>query len=69
MMAIERGKLHHMILDNHVLQSYRALAAVIGAILRLPPLKQALASEQFRSRYLEAMILRYNRTKGIKYRN
>ncbi|MHB0971839.1 MAG: 4Fe-4S dicluster domain-containing protein [Thermoanaerobaculia bacterium] len=57
-MAIERGKLQHLIFDNRVLWSHRALAAVLGAILKLPPIKQALASRQFKSRYLEAMITR-----------
>jgi len=55
-MAIERGKLQHLIFDNRVLLSHRALAAVLGVILRLPPLKQALASQQVKSRYLEALI-------------
>jgi len=56
MMAIERGKLQNLIFDNRVLWSHRALAAVLGAILKLPPLKQALASEQVKSRYLERVI-------------
>ena len=55
-MAIERGKLQHLIFDNRVLWSHRSLAAVLGVILKLPPLKQALASQQVRSRYLEALI-------------
>ena len=57
-MAIERGKLQNLIFDNHVLWSHRALAAVLGVILKLPPLKQAIASDQVKSRYLEAMISR-----------
>lgn len=57
-MAIERGKLQHLIFDNRVLWSHRALAAVLGVILKLPPLKQALASQQVKSRYLEALIAR-----------
>ncbi|MBU8910329.1 MAG: 4Fe-4S dicluster domain-containing protein, partial [Desulfobacterales bacterium] len=39
-MAIERGKLQHLIFDNKVLFSHRALAAVLGVILKLPPVKQ-----------------------------
>ncbi len=58
MMAIERGNLQHLIFDNRVLWSHRALAAVVGAILKLPPIKQALANEQVKSRYLEALINR-----------
>ena len=57
-MAIERGRLHHLIFDNRVLFSHRAMAAVLGVILKLPPIKQALASQQFKSRYLASLIRR-----------
>jgi len=60
MMAIERGKLQNLIFDNRVLFSHRALAAVLGVILKLPPIKQAMASEQIKSRYLGALINRMN---------
>ena len=56
MMAIERGKLQNLIFDNQVLWHYRALAAVLGAILRLPPVAKLMATEQVKSRYLEALI-------------
>ncbi len=55
-MAIERGTLQHLIFDNRVLFSHRALAAVLGVILKLPPVKQILAKEQVKSRYLETLI-------------
>ena len=58
MMAIERGGLQDLIFDNRVLWNHRALAAVLGVILRLPPIKQALASQQVKSRYLEYLIAR-----------
>jgi NAD-dependent dihydropyrimidine dehydrogenase PreA subunit len=57
-MAIERGKLQHLIFDNRVLWSHRAMAAVLGVILKLPPFKQVLANRQIKSRYLEALINR-----------
>jgi ferredoxin len=57
-MAIERGKLQNLIFDKQVMFSHRAMAAVLGVILKLPPLKQVLASEQFKSRYLAALIRR-----------
>ena len=60
LMAIERGKLQNLIFDNRVLLSHRAMAAVLGVILKLPPLKQALASQQFKSRYLVELIRRQN---------
>lgn len=55
-MAIERGKLQHLIFDNRVLFSHRALAALLGVILQLPPVRQILAMEQVKSRYLETLI-------------
>jgi ferredoxin len=58
MMAVERGKLQNLIFDNQVLWSHRALAAVLGVILKMPPIKQAMASEQMKSHYLEALIKR-----------
>ena len=59
-MAIERGKLQNLIFDNQVLWSHRALAAVLGVILELPPLKQILANQQIKSRYLETLISRWD---------
>jgi len=55
-MAIERGKLQHLIFDNRVLWSHRALAALFGVIFKLPPIKQVLANKQLQSRYLEAIM-------------
>ena len=55
LMAIERGTLANLIFDTRS-AGHRALAAILGVILRLPPLKQALASEQVRSRYLERLL-------------
>ncbi len=57
-MAIERGKLPNLIFDNHALASHRFMAAILQAILKLPPLKQAMASKQLKSRYLEALIIK-----------
>jgi len=56
MMAIERGDLQNLIFDNRVLWNHRALAAVLGTLLRLPPLKQVMASQQLKSRYLEYLV-------------
>lgn len=53
LMAIERGTLQNLIFDNQVLMSHRALAAVLGVILNLPPVKRAMALKQVKSRYLE----------------
>jgi len=57
-MAIERGTLQHLIFDNQVLLSHRALAAVLGVILNLSPVKRAMAGRQLKSRYLETLLER-----------
>jgi len=56
LMAIERGKLQDCIFDNRALFSHRAMAAVLGVILRLPPTKQVLATRQMKSRYLVRLL-------------
>jgi len=60
-MAIERGKLQHLIFDNRALWNHRAMAAILGVILKLPPIKQIMASRQIKSRYLEYIISRSTR--------
>jgi len=55
-MAVERGTLQHLVFDNRALSSYRAMAAILGAILRLPPVKRSMAAGQLGSRYLEKLI-------------
>jgi Pyruvate/2-oxoacid:ferredoxin oxidoreductase delta subunit len=59
-MAVERGKLQHLLFDNQVLWHHRALAAVLGSVLRLPPVSRAMATEQVKSRYLEALAMRFS---------
>jgi ferredoxin len=56
LMALERGRLQDCIFDNRALFSHRAMAAVLGVILRLPPTKQVLATQQMRSRYLVRLL-------------
>jgi hypothetical protein len=60
MMAIERGDFQNLLFDQRVLWNHRALAAVLGVILRLPPVKQVMASRQVKSNYLEVLIKRLN---------
>ena len=55
LMALERGKLQDLIFDNRILASHRALAALLGAVLKMPPVKQALANEQLKSRFVAAV--------------
>jgi hypothetical protein len=63
-MAVERGTLPNLIFDQQVLCSHRILGAVLGAVLNLPPLKRALAADQVKSTYLEALIRRRERAVG-----
>jgi ferredoxin len=60
LMAVERGKLQNLIFDTQAFRSHRAMAAILGAILKLPPMKRAVASSQMRSRYLDRLIDRYD---------
>lgn len=56
LMAMERGKLQDLIFDNQAMLSHRTMAAIFGAILRLPAAKRLMASEQVRSKYLVALL-------------
>ena len=58
--AIETGKLQNLIFDNQAHFKHRALASILGVILKLPPMKQILASEQVQSKYLVNLIQRNN---------
>lgn len=54
--AIEKGKLPELIFDNKALLSHRAMASVLSAILKLPPVKKAMASKQMKSVYLDKLL-------------
>ena len=61
--AIEKGTLQNLIFDNQAFANHRAMAAVFGTILKLPPLKQAMASKQFKSVYLDRILTVYQKRK------
>jgi ferredoxin len=54
--AIEKGTLQNLVFDNQAFANHRAMAAVLGVILKLPPLKQMMASKQFKSIYLDKLL-------------
>ncbi len=54
--AIEKGTLQNLVFDNEAFASHRAMAALFSVILKLPPVKQALASRQFKSVYLDKLL-------------
>jgi hypothetical protein len=41
------------------------MAAVLGVILKLPPLKQMMASKQFKSIYLDKLLSSKSAEKGL----
>ena len=54
--AIEKGTLQNLLLDDEYFANHRAMAQIFGAILQMPPVKQALASKQFKSIYLDKLL-------------
>ena len=62
--AIEKGTLQNLIFDNQAFANHRAMAAVFGVILKLPPLKQFMASKQFKSIYLDKLLSSKNANKS-----
>lgn len=62
--AIEKGKLQNLIFDNQAFANHRTMAAVFGVILKLPPIKQIMASKQFKSIYLDKLLSKMS-AKGL----
>jgi ferredoxin len=58
MEAVEKGCLQNLIFDNRALWNHRAMAAVLGVILKMPPVRQIMANRQVKSRYLETLIMK-----------
>ena len=54
--AIEKGQLQELIFDKKAMFNHRAMAAILSVILKLPPIKQALASKQMKSVYLDNLL-------------
>ena len=57
-MAIERGRLAHLLVDQGASRGSHFLNAVIKALSHLPPAERALASEQLKSRFVKAALER-----------
>lgn len=53
--CLERGTLQNQLFDDPNRLSHEVLRVVVGAFLRLPPVKKALMSDQLRSRFLSRM--------------
>lgn len=56
LLAIDKGKLQNLVFDNQALYNHRAMAAILSAILKLSPVKRAMASKQMKSVYLVKIL-------------
>ena len=65
--AIEKGTLQNLVFDNQAFANHRAMAALFSAILDLPPIKQAMASKQFKSVYLDRLLSMQSKRKKEKF--
>jgi len=59
LMAIEKGKLQNLIFDNQAFVSHKVMAAILGAILKMPPVNRLMASKQMKSIYLEKLLEKF----------
>jgi ferredoxin len=57
--AVERGRLQHLLFDDHTRLTHRVLALLLGVLLDLPPARQALAMEQVKSRFIQILLDRF----------
>jgi Pyruvate/2-oxoacid:ferredoxin oxidoreductase delta subunit len=55
-MALERGRLPHLLFDVGASRGSRFLNRVVQALCTLPPLQRAVASEQLRSRFVRRAV-------------
>jgi ferredoxin len=53
--SLERGTLQNLLFDEPQNITHQFLRGFVGGFLRLPPIKQALMSDQLRSRFLTAL--------------
>ena len=61
-MALERDRLQHQLFDDEGGLHLHLLNRLTGAILRLPPVKQALMQEQLKSRFVGFLASTARRT-------
>jgi formate hydrogenlyase subunit 6/NADH:ubiquinone oxidoreductase subunit I len=53
-MAIERGKLQNVLVDSQVKPGHKVMKQILKTILKLPPVKRAMAMKQVQSRFISA---------------
>jgi NAD-dependent dihydropyrimidine dehydrogenase PreA subunit len=52
LLSLERGTLQNQVFDNPESMTHEIMRVFIGAFLKIPPVKKALMSDMFRSRFL-----------------
>jgi formate hydrogenlyase subunit 6/NADH:ubiquinone oxidoreductase subunit I len=57
-MVIEQDKLHHFLIDQEAGLTSQLAGSLLGAVLQLPPAKQVLAQQVFRSRLVDYWLQR-----------
>jgi hypothetical protein len=57
-MAVEQGRLHELLIDKRDGMTAYVASALIGTILKLPPAKQMLARDVFKSRFVDFVLAR-----------
>jgi hypothetical protein len=60
-MAIERGKLGDLLVDNAGNRLGQIAAGALRVIERMPPWKAAMANEKFRSTFVATLVGQVNR--------
>jgi len=68
-MILERGKIQHMLFDDQAGLTSKFMNRFFGALLRLPPVKRALANEQIKSRCVNFFINGIKREEGEQIAN
>jgi hypothetical protein len=55
-MALERGKLQHILFSDPESLTHTVLNRFLGVFLNLPPVKKTLLSKQVKSRFVQSMV-------------
>jgi len=63
-MMLERGKIQNLIFDDQAGLTSKFMNRFLAALLRLPPMKRAIANEQLKSRFVHFLIGGIKRIEG-----
>ncbi len=63
-MNLERGRIQNLIFDDEAGLTSKFMNRLLGAMLKLPPVKKALAKEQIQSRFIDRFVHEVKRVYG-----